>query len=586
MMTSETNADKGMNRAPRVAILSTLFFLLILVIRWEILTEPPYWDASMGLWSEADVIREKQFDLYQQWLVEPGWKSGGDSAYRFSLLPVLIAGLMTVLPTPTATFVTYHLITFLFAGMIAGLFGELVVRRFGWPTGILSTFALLTSPVLCTQIDMLAMEIPIALISVLALRSVDERHFLRSAGILTFGLLFKVTVMVLLMAHLCLLSLLLVSRPSLEDRQSIGRGILTTILGLSLAGLIIIQDVGGMAGFMPAVLILMALWVPDLMMLASVGIVGSLVWFIWPRGRAGAPTTIFDRISAEPSWVFAVLATMGTLASYVVITGVPRYLTFVTPLIFWSALLLFSVTPWLRMLRLPVVLSLISFHLLNWNGQLYPSGDFLAEIMHQRKTDACRREGSLLERTHAYLADHRDNQKAIRAFEEVWDSREPVFVSLPFADFITRPALGYVRRPIDGYLTGGFHRKRGGLKDVAFALKDRPRSAWFLYSRNIFAQHLARFYIPPPPGQPEGPIDEPVLFYRRNFSESDLALMTKNFYFEHTGPHPEHLKHYPAIFSDRDTILKDALQRIGQQDLWKYYERKVNDRSIEPLNRK
>jgi hypothetical protein len=219
------------------------------------------------------------------------------------------------------------------------------------------------------------------------------------------------------------------------------------------------------------------------------------------------------------------------------------------------------------------MLALTVFHLANWNGRFYPSEDFIARIVHGRPTDACRTEGSLLERTHAYLADHRANQRMVAEFEAEWDGA-PVLANLPFADFLSRPSLGYVRQPMSGYLTGAFHLERGTFRDVAKILIDRPREIWCLYSRNMFSQHLSRFYIPPPPGQKEGPIDVPAQFYKLGFDAGELSSPTNNWYFQHVGPHPEHLPHYPPRFSDRDVILEETLHRIDHDDWFRYDQRR------------
>ncbi|HMZ50472.1 MAG TPA: pyridoxine 5'-phosphate synthase, partial [Flavobacteriales bacterium] len=95
-------------------------------------------------------------------------------------------------------------------------------------------------------------------------------------------------------------------------------------------------------------------------------------------------TASLKRLSDDPAVGFALLSVAGTISSYIVITGVPRYLTYITPMIVFLLIFVMSATRFLRWARIPVLTMFIAFGLLNWNGQLYPSEDFIALVLEVR----------------------------------------------------------------------------------------------------------------------------------------------------------------------------------------------------------
>lgn len=602
-MAADRRVERRLPRRKASLLAGLGVFTLVLLCRHEVLTSPPYWDPAIGLWTEAAVIRRSGFDLWNHWLHGQTTLSGGETTYRFSLLPPFV-GLLMAAPTPTGSFVMYHLLTFACASVVAVLLYRLLAPAAGRWVAMLTVAALLTSPIFSTQIDMLGMEIPLALVTLLTASFVSGHRYAAAIAVALGGMLVKATSVVLLLALFCQLVLLGLfayrgAEPPLKQR--IRTGFFTCLPALVLAWLMMASDADRLAHPKPAVFVLALVWFPDLSVMTSVGLGFFLIWYLrptWGRredaSRFSWRGAIGERTRAEPLLLFSAIAVAGTFVSFVFAHPLPRYVTFVMPLMFLLLLAFLGLRYRVRFVRdrnsyeprdsvphpaLPVVSSailgaLIVYQLGNWNGDLYPSADRIAWITYHQPSDALRRDGSILERSHAYLADHNANIALFRRFSKLWDGA-PVFVGFPFCSFVTLPELGYVETAMNGYLTNGYHLTRGGLEDAARAVEDSPPVAWFVYSRNPLYQHLCRFYVPPPSDAEatvcRDELDPPVIIYRKVLTDADLAHGLRNWYLRHLGPHPEALKHYPIEFHNRDWAVVQALDRIGRVDLRNAY---------------
>lgn len=561
-------------------IKTVLTFLGIVVAliacRWPILFSPPYWDAALGLWAEADTLVRKDFNLAQHWFVEPHGLVGGTAFYRFTWLPPFLAFVMKYSPDADFTILFYRILTFSWTAIIAMLLYQLV-RRPGSPTtALLTTVAALTSPILCTQIDMLAMEIPLAVASVGVARLVAVHRYVMATIVAVAGFLTKPSMLILLLALVAqtTLVLLFADRTNRGLRWQAGRGLFLATFAVVMGYGMHSGDLGPASSFTFAMPLVMSLWFPDLMILAVVGILGAGLGLLLPWGRpvwdeAVKPRTFAQRCLAKPEITFAVIAVAGGLASFVFVRALPRYVTFLVPLIF---LLVTFATQRLsvRWATHPLLVLVLAFNLLNWNGSLYPSPSLIARIMHDRWTDALNRDGAILERTHAYLADHRSNIDALRKLEAAWDGA-PVFTGYPFVAMLSAPRLGYVDEAISGYMTNGFHTKWNSFGDVAQTVVEPPPAAWFIYSRNSLEQHWARFHIPPPEEDDEILYDDggppPLVVYRKRMSTSEIVPGLTNWYFKQLGPSPDTLPHRPPLFRDRTVSVMEALGRLDRPDL-------------------
>lgn len=571
--------------------------LLLIICRFEILTSPPYWDAAIGLWTEGAVIQRNRFDLWNHWVYGQHSLMGGETSYRFSLLPAFVGVLMAILPSPTLTFVVYHLLTFACTAAIAVLIARLFAPATGVWVASLAAAVLLTAPVFSTQIDMLGMEIPLALVTVLCASLVASHRYSAAVLVTLAGMLIKATSFLLLLALVVQLVLLLFAYRKADPalRRRIRAGWLAALPALGVAWLLLSQEANRIAHVMPGIFVVNLVWFPDLAVVSAIGILFILGWCLWPtHPRSDTPKQswiqqIGAKVRGEPLVLFSAIAIVGTFLSFVFAHPVPRYVVFVMPLMLVLLLFILGIRPGsatgpptgIRPSLCAVTLgAIIGFQLLNWNGAFYPSPDTVAKITYHKPSDALRRDGSILERTRAYLPDHNANIALFQSFSENWDGA-PVFVGFPFCAFVTLPELGYVKQAMNGYLTNGYHWSRGGLGEAALAVEDSPAVAWFVYSRNPVYQHLCRFYVPPPTDAEEEVLqvlkdefDPPVVIYQRTLPKTELSPGLRNWYLQHLGPHPQDaLEYYPREFHDRDWAVPLALQRVGHKELGDAYLR-------------
>lgn len=559
-----------------------LVFAAMLAARWDVLRDPPYWDHALSLWPEAHDLAEKRLNLVQHWLEEPTWLAGGKAAYRFSVLPTLIAVLMLALPSPAASFIAYRLFTFACASAAALLLFAALRRTEGRATAALATAAALTAPVFSTQIDMLGMEIPLALAASVVAALVAAGRFAWAAAAAFAGMFVKATMIVVVLAVACTVLVLLLfgSRADKMQRRKLWFGLLTCLWAVPAAAILLVgveaDAVVRFVRFEPIRWIAPLLWCPDLVFLSAWGLVAYVGWLAGASRSDrldGRPDSAPGRLAAEPLALFAVVVVAGVFSSFAFVQSLPRYLAFAVPFIvasFAFALRFSGMKPWTRG---GLLAALVAWNLLNWRGDLYPSERTVSRLLQQRGTDLADREGSMLERSRAYLDDHRRNIAAMKALGEAWNGA-PVFAGAPFCYFLAIPALGYVDRPLSGYATNGFHYQVGAFRDAALAAVDRPKEAWFVYSRNPFYQRVAWFVVPPPrPDRDFVLFDDgrpsPVVVYRRTFSEAEREPFRGNWFLGQLRGHPDWQDPPRATAAE-------SLERIGRSDLWERFQREAS----------
>ena len=103
-MSDSRFADPAVPRAPQnrwtmlLAIVGV--FLLLLVVRWEIVDSPPFFDYALGLWREAEFLARTNFNYYSlRYECAIGIsEEGGPRCYLITVVPGLTAVLMRLFP--------------------------------------------------------------------------------------------------------------------------------------------------------------------------------------------------------------------------------------------------------------------------------------------------------------------------------------------------------------------------------------------------------------------------------------------------------------------------------------------------------
>lgn len=531
------NSETVFRRRVRLLLVFWVIVALIAAIRWEIVDTPAYYDYALALWPEAEYLAASGFDYYALRYEEPHSVTGiesGARTYMTSVMPTLLALVMRFSPSPLVTIRAWHFFMFANAAALILLFHATARRRMGRVPAVTTTLAMITTPVMCTQVDMLGMEMPLCLAAVLTGFFVSKGKFHAACAASFAAFLVKPTGIILTFANVLLLLLLLWS----ARRR---RGDWWRSLGANL--LVLVVEVGILAwgdsllaqsrARMPMSSVIF--WCPDLVVIAVAAMVLSVVqaatWFTsmvdggdrrkgWRTGGHARVKVLIRRRALE---VYSLLVVIGTLLAASKVSFVPRYLCVALPffylLVGWT---LFS-RRHRRGIGIALTVGITILNLVNWNGVLFPDQFRAIEGLWGYPAATLAREGSFLERSHEYLWDHREMIEAMKAIEE-YVARHPdavVIWGLPPARVSPRPSFGYVTKPIFGHSIWrmrGYEPRFQRIQDLSFESTPHPV---FFRTANIFYGDLARFNIPlPEPGDEiiyRKTPDAPLVVFRKQW---------------------------------------------------------------------
>ena len=165
----------------------SLVFLIILVLKWNTLLQPPVWDTAMGLFPPALTLAENGFDLLEL-LGMPGYEEGGPNAHSTSLVTLATAVVLWTSGGGTRGFLILHLLHFAGAALALLTLFRLVRPMFGGVTTLLLCASVLLHPVFSTQVGYLYTEMPLFLFTVLALPGLDGAEVLAGGALGHAGL--------------------------------------------------------------------------------------------------------------------------------------------------------------------------------------------------------------------------------------------------------------------------------------------------------------------------------------------------------------------------------------------------------------
>lgn len=503
-------------------------FVILLIVRWEIVFSPAYFDYALGLWREAEYLARTNFDYYSlRYKCEPGISEiGGPRCYVVSIVPGALAVLYRLFPHSQAPVVIYHL-----AVLGAASFAIVGIARLLWPrvgpiTAILSSAAFATTPVLATQFDMLGFEIFLVAVAVAWLLALDRERFVTACflSLLAFGI--KASGSLLTVSLIAYFILRFIA-------EAVERRFTFRWIGLALfAGMLLAIEQGLLfwsgafeqqqGGRLP--LTMAFAWFPDVVFLSAVTLVGWLI-IPWIRDRPSSVRSGIRRMGEiVTSDTVGVSAVMVLVLLAIAISGVrfvPRYAALAVPFIF--AIL---PTVILRITRQPVLLQLgllvlVAINLINWNGILFPGIESSLDRIARLPGRVLRREGSLLERSHEYLKNHRTNLEAVRIAADQANGR-PVITGLPHAMYLALPELGVVRQPLTVYSiypVGPESISR--IKSVADFERDRPVEFMALRDTNTMCFAFTPWEVPRADASSKMLFKEPDFGDLELYSQSD-----------------------------------------------------------------
>jgi len=599
--TADTKAGLREGGSRRVMVATLIVFLLIVLVRRSIIDAPPYWDHAIGLWTEANFLAETRFDYHRLWTAEkPIWQ-GGARCYLTSVLPTLVAGLMCLMPTARSVLVVCHLLTFLAAAASLVLVYVLLVPHVGRWAALLTSTAVGTNPLFSTQVDMVGMEIPLALLVLLTVYFVVHQRFPAAAmaGLLAFGMKASGIIATAAIVAYTGMVLLFDARTASQPRRRVYVTALLVNLVVLAFELAAILAAGHVASQLVAShrtrapgLGMMLFWSPDVLFILLAVAIAIAIGVAKQIRRDASPLSgqsALDRwwraasrlLADEPLTVIASLMIVATLISISRVILLPRYLVMAVPLVFMLAGICLFRGRTDRRWPAGVAGLLVLVNLLNWNGQLYPNQAWVIETAFDVEDGAgYARTGAFLERSHEYLADHRANIAAVKRLVEqqhgVPPGAEPVIVGTPLIHFLAFPRLGYVPYPLQGFAANPFTDFVDNFPPATpEVLQSLPRRPVIIFVGNTFYRLANTFQIPPPGDGDEPLYDDhqpsPLIVYRKGWPKgppNDERLA--RWYVERMWPHDlleERAMHQAEALSDTGhlglaiKLLRSAAER-------------------------
>jgi len=513
-------------------------FLALVVVRWEIVASPPYYDFALGVFTEANFLVDSGFDYLRLANSEPTGNDGGPRVYLISALPTILACMMKLAPSTRMVLVVCHLFSFACASVLIVTLYALLRSLAGTAAALTAVAIMATSPLFSTQVDMLGIDLPMTTAAVVMIYLASRRRLLLASLAATAAFACKPSGLIVTAALLgydfCLLGAL-AWRSGLRDRT-----LLTTVaaivwtIALLFAQLLIyrwsnlgdrLEDLARASGYLGAVLSLC----PDqcvVMVLATVGTLVAVARGLMCRWRPDVgsarpedPQAIARALLLVAAWL-VVAATMTSIVVYVRVYSV-RYLLLALPFLY--AILAVTVLRHLNSRALSVVAALaVALNLANWNGYFFPT------------VNVFRRHCSALERSHEYLADHRSNIAAMRELESKY-ADDAIVAGFPFPYFLSYPRLGYVSRPLHGYSINPF---AGAAFPQVARLFDNPPARLTLIRVDNPNYVSGAVELPPPAVGDEILYDDrqaaPLVVYRRQLpaASDDSSRARSNWLLE------------------------------------------------------
>lgn len=450
----------------RVAGVIGVAFLLISVWRWEIIRSPPYLDSAMGLFVEANMLYEANFDYRGAYRNETWGTDGGAIAYVISVLPTVIALLMKLDETGQTAITVYHFVNFLCAAIVLAMVYEILRRHLSIGTSAGIAVVIATTPLFASQVDMLGMELPMTAAFAVALWAVGRDRFVLAGVATTIAFACKTTGMIPAIAVVAVTGLRLVQCPAAERRRRLGLAVALAFNVMLLFAQFVVYRWSGLGDRLVQMdhpllrtteqnpfLLDWAYACPEMLLLTVLSLgMAALVFArtVWRRGQESRTRGVsfwsswqIDTSSDAAMLTLACLTVVGILAAIkLMVTFVcPRYWTITVPCVYVLFAILFLTRPSLRRWSPVIVVLLLVWNSANLYESLFPQP--------RQRLDA--------ERSLAYLADHQASIDACREIEAKCAGVK-IVTGNPFTYYLALPRLGFVSRAQHGYTVNAFRR--------------------------------------------------------------------------------------------------------------------------------
>lgn len=434
---------RGMSVGRETVAVLCAAFALLLILRGSVLFDPPYWDALLGLFPQADWQARNGLDPFRLLREEPGYVQGGACVYPFSVVPPFVALLQRANLDAPSLFAILHLATFACTALACGAVFRLA-RPFGRAVAWLAAAAFLAQPgtqVLACQIGL---EMPLVACVAVGIAALAERRWTASFVAAAAALLVKPTGIVAAGAALALFAARALAprvagkRAPTETRWVLAHVGLFVVFAAEIALLHAFERAppgaglfGGLVQFVTKRLFTVPEFALALAVLATAALIG------WMRRDRASPIPLAILVPT-----LFLVAYLGLLAQWENV--LPRYFVAAYPAVFaLLAAALVRFAP--RGAAAPALAAIALFGLVGGRGMFQPDrgGAFAAP---GEGTPLAANDGWLLERSMRF----RDGLALDREIARFASTRpDAVFVApWPIQHALVEPSFGYVDDPI------------------------------------------------------------------------------------------------------------------------------------------
>jgi hypothetical protein len=430
-------------------------FGFLLLMRWDVLFLPPYEDRAIA-WVEGKFLANSNFDYIRLRYEEKNWMDGGGvRSYMISWVPTFTAILMREIPIPVYTFVVHHLVMFLAASLNVALAVRAIQPRAGRVIAWLAGGAILLTPTFWTQAQMIGEDTALAMFGLAGFCLLAERHYLLAGLALLLSFFTKANGMVFTLAALVYVIIGLVVGTGRWRERLWPAVVMVTVYSMELIASLWADD--------PAIFLRGSNWSPMLRP-PEVLLFFPDVSFLWIGSILMASVfagTCLIRAKASVAgyrealhrlWQQEPLVILSLIYLAGISVALSRYfvmMRYVVPGIPLTYIILCHILP--KLGRSKVVLScclvgIFTLHLVNMDGRLYPSLQWLGKREFAYWTWWNPRMCGLTERSEEYRADLDRTITLMNQLETSY-SKNPIYVELAYSYYLRNPEFGYIARP-------------------------------------------------------------------------------------------------------------------------------------------
>lgn len=522
--TTLQTASSRLAAAPRLPawlgawVLPTLAVTIALLV-WQndVLWLPPWQDQAVGWWTEADYLASSKF-AYLELLYEENHfmdTEPGPRSYMISVLPTLLAlGMLAISHVPTLI-VTLRVTTFMLGALLVVGTGH-VISASGTPRWLAVLFcaALATTPLFVVQLDVMGMDVPLAVVMFANAALLWRRRWQAASLMSLAAFALKATGQLMTFAGITYLALRLIcgwQQANGSQRRAELWGVAAHVVVLFIQWAIVswgdTSVVYLTSGDWPENLQTansLRINTPDIAVLLAAGLllmalhVESLWRARWRSGcsawssMVGAARHI---VLEEPRLLLSWILLAGLIAASLQFIFTARYVFCVMPFLY-----IVLGRPWLGATTLAHRVTAAAVVLLILANLVNQEGRFCADLLTARGADVfdglpglTPRSCMYSERSREYLRDHLSNVAAFEMLDRKY-ADHPIFVASPNVFLLSRPRLGHVRHNLEVIDASLWTKALAGFREVmlrpepAGGRRD-PIMVWFGH---------AKVTLPPP----------------------------------------------------------------------------------------